>query len=328
MTMLVPILAGIGALCMSNPRRRRKARRNPHQRNRDLTEHAFTRGSARVAISTWRNKSGTAFIQVGVNGPDGTKLWEAHSQGPSSGGYSKPTQAAERVYHKIAGVWPGGAYNHEGLLLLIADSAAAKVGAKINPRRRGRGRRNPPYHAHVGPVYMRNGRRNPSGAREPYESEKGSALLRHFMLLKKRGHFGQSYGEPGSNDGAHSLCNIYNDAVAPHIYRSEADAKVCKRVAMLCRRVRTNNYSSRSIGETLDGTWESKRRNPRRGRRSNPIHEIHRGDRVTIRTPHGNFTGKAYLLGPAGWVLGAGPHGSRVKIATADNIVSVRAARR
>ncbi len=337
MTMLVPILAGIGALCMSNPRRRRKARRAKSRRRnpasvRDLTDNQFNIGPAQVTVLTWRNKNATAFVAVTARSPTGVRTWKGHSQGPSSGGFSKPQQALEHVFNQMTRDWP----KTQGSTLIkqIAHIAAEYVGApqydwktQTNPRRRGRGRRNPPYHAHVGPVYMRNGRRNPSGAREPYESEKGSALLRHFKLLKHQGKFGQSYGESGSTDGAHSLCNIYNDATAPNLYRTEADAKACKRVAMLCLRIRTNHYGSR-IAETPNGRWYvgRNRRNPRR---RNPIHEIHRGDRVTIRTPQGGtFTGKAYLLGPAGWVLGAGPHGSRVKIANANNIVSVSPARR
>lgn len=182
MTLLVPVLAGIGALCMSNPgkRRRRKSRsrrRNPAKRRktkrkgkwvspgsaasrlawwrwhsnpggqRDLTEHDFVRGKGgltRVTIATWRNKNATAFIAVTAHGPGGLKSWEAKSQGPSSGGYSKPDQAAERMVHKITGKWP-----HEitretgyGLLKVIADLAAAELNKpKSNPHRRRKSRR-------------------------------------------------------------------------------------------------------------------------------------------------------------------------------------------
>lgn len=263
MTLLVPILASIGALCMSNPRRRKMRRRNPSTGLRDETDHEFDIGPVHVTISTWRNKNATAFVSVSASGPGGVKSWHAKSQGPSSGGYSKPDQALERVFHQVAGTWPLASSNRQ-MIGALANAAAVKVGAKINPRRRGR--RNPPYHHHVGPVYMRNGRRNPSGARQPYETEKGPALLRHFLLLKRQGKFGQSYGESGSNDGAISLCNLYNDATAPNLYRTDADMKACKRVAMLCRRVRTNHYGSR-ITETSNGAWQLRRRNPRKKHR-------------------------------------------------------------
>lgn len=56
--------------------------------------------------------------------------------------------------------------------------------------------------------------------------------------------------------------------------------------------------------------------------------QIRRGDRVTVVTRMGqHFTGKAYLLGPAGWVLGAGPHGSRMQIASPENVIRVSARR-
>ncbi len=110
-------------------------------------------------------------------------------------------------------------------------------------------------------------RRNPSGAREPYETEKGAALLRYLMRHKRQGWFGQSYGDPGSNEGARILVNIYNDATAPNLLRTDADAKACKRVAMLCRRIRANHYGSR-IGETADGAWTLNLRNPQRKKRS------------------------------------------------------------
>lgn len=146
----------------SNPGKRRKGKRKGHRtspgaaasrlawwrwhsnpsRNpkpRDLTEHEFTRGSAHVTIATWRNANATAFIAVTARGPGGVKGWEAKSQGPSAGGYSKPDQAAERVVKELTGKWPHDVTRETGygLLKVIADIAAEKVGGtKSNPRRR------------------------------------------------------------------------------------------------------------------------------------------------------------------------------------------------
>ncbi len=219
MTLLIPIMAGIGALCFSNPPPRRKARRKSRRRNpygdkrdhrkidiyvggdyvgsttwaknlkeavahysgkvattsaekgphlatrtggkvtahyasrnpgkrrkylrrgrkgcmrnpkpRDLTEHEFTRGAAHVTVATWRNANATAFVAVTARGPGGVKTWEAKSQGPSSGGYSKPQQALERVFHKMIGSYP----MTQGSTLIgeIADIAGAKVGGTPKP---------------------------------------------------------------------------------------------------------------------------------------------------------------------------------------------------
>ncbi len=118
--------------------------RNP--KPRDLTEHEFTRGKAHVTIATWRNANATAFVAVTARGPGGVKTWEAKSQGPGSGGYSKPQQALERVFYAMtktaaSGQWPST--QGSALLSEIAGIAAAKVGGtSTNPRRR-KGRRNP-----------------------------------------------------------------------------------------------------------------------------------------------------------------------------------------
>ena len=53
--------------------------------------------------------------------------------------------------------------------------------------------------------------------------------------------------------------------------------------------------------------------------------EIHAGDRVTIVTPHGHQrTGRAVMLGPAGWVLNMGGAHGTPAIASDQNIVSVK----
>jgi hypothetical protein len=127
--MIIPVLAGLGALaCMSNPRRR-KARRNPSPST--TTVHKI--GATTVIINRWRNRNATAFISVQTDGPHGVKVWEAKSQGPSAGGYSKPTQAAERVYHKITGEYPSWGGEE---LEKIAEAAAAALAARTrtNPR--------------------------------------------------------------------------------------------------------------------------------------------------------------------------------------------------
>lgn len=57
------------------------------------------------------------------------------------------------------------------------------------------------------------------------------------------------------------------------------------------------------------------------------LDEIRAGDRVTIRTPHGNeLTGKAVMRGPAGWVLNLGGKHGTPGIATAANLVKFRKA--
>jgi hypothetical protein len=55
------------------------------------------------------------------------------------------------------------------------------------------------------------------------------------------------------------------------------------------------------------------------------FHEIKPGDRVTIKTPHGQEVGgRAVMKGPHGWVLNlGGPHG-RTGIATPENTVKVK----
>ncbi len=101
---------------------------------RDLTTEVFQIGQNTVVTTQWRNSSGTAFISVQTGGPVGVKVWEAKSQGPSAGGYHKPTQALERVYHKITGEYPrnfGGAGRRE-----LQEVAEAAIKARQNPRRR------------------------------------------------------------------------------------------------------------------------------------------------------------------------------------------------
>lgn len=121
-------------LASNNPRRRRN---NPRGM-RDLTETTFKIGQNTVFISQWRNAAATAFITVTTGGPIGVKMWEAKSQGPSSGGYSKPTQAAENVYKKITGEYASfGGYGDETLKKI----AAAAVKARSNPRRRSKRRK-------------------------------------------------------------------------------------------------------------------------------------------------------------------------------------------
>jgi len=62
---------------------------------------------------------------------------------------------------------------------------------------------------------------------------------------------------------------------------------------------------------------------------SDILRAIHRGDKVTITTAHGQqATGTAALLGPHGWVLNMGAGGARTAIATNDNIVNVKPAKR
>ena len=56
--------------------------------------------------------------------------------------------------------------------------------------------------------------------------------------------------------------------------------------------------------------------------------DIGPGDRVTIRTPHGQErTGRAVMLGPAGWVLNLGGAHGTPGIASESNIVKVKKAR-
>ncbi len=134
--MIVPILAGLGALaCMSNPRRRRKARRRNPQND---VEHRLV-GETSIIIQQWRNKNATAFISIEARHPRyGFKRWEAKSQGPSAGGYSKPTQAAERMYEKLTGEYAswGGVEIDK-----LAHAAAAALAKRSNPKRRSKKRR-------------------------------------------------------------------------------------------------------------------------------------------------------------------------------------------
>lgn len=129
--MIVPVLAGLGALaCMSNPRRRRSRRRRNPQNDVDTR----TIGETTIVIQQWRNKNATAFISVEARHPRyGFKRWEAKSQGPSAGGYSKPTQAAERMYEKLTGEYAswGGVEIDK-----LAHAAAAALAKRSNPKRR------------------------------------------------------------------------------------------------------------------------------------------------------------------------------------------------
>lgn len=100
--------------------------------HRDVETHNYRFGMIHVEITTWRLKSATACIQVVARG-NGVKSWEAKSQGPSAGGYHKPTQAAERVYFKITGAWPSTNFGGgEAMYKTIAEAAATRA----NPRRR------------------------------------------------------------------------------------------------------------------------------------------------------------------------------------------------
>ncbi len=141
--MIVPVLAGLGALaCMSNPRRRkhRRVRSNPRQRN--LSVDVERVGTIVVTIVRWRNANATAFINVTADGPDlGVKTWEAKSQGPSSGGYNKAVQAMENVIHKIGGYYISLGGEKLKALAEIAADALKKARGKTNPRRRAKKRR-------------------------------------------------------------------------------------------------------------------------------------------------------------------------------------------
>lgn len=100
--------------------------------HRDVEERHFRFGLVSVEIMTWRLPSATAGIAVKAFGPGGVKAWEAKSQGPSAGGYHKPTQAAERVYFKITGSWPAQNFGGgEAMYKTVAEAAAMKA----NPRR-------------------------------------------------------------------------------------------------------------------------------------------------------------------------------------------------
>jgi len=111
-------------------------------------------------------------------------------------------------------------------------------------------------------------RRNPrSGARDPHEYEMGSYLFKEFKGLKKQGVF-------GTPEGASHLCRIFNAATAPNLFRTDEDSRTSGRVAMLCRRIRTNHYGSRSIQETADGAWYPVRRNPRKGAKTKLVYVI------------------------------------------------------
>ncbi len=110
----------------TNPRGHHRARRrNPS----GVTTTVHTVGQTQVIINRWRNRNATAFITVTAQGPKGVKSWDAKSQGPSAGGYSKPDQAIERVYHKIAGSYPSWGGSREDL------EATAEAAAKaLNSR--------------------------------------------------------------------------------------------------------------------------------------------------------------------------------------------------
>lgn len=101
--------------------------------HRDVETRNYTFGLVHVEVTTWRLKSATAGIHV-VARANGVTAWEAKSQGPSSGGFSKPAQAAERVYFKITGSWPPSNFGGESMYKIIAEAAATRT----NPRRRRR----------------------------------------------------------------------------------------------------------------------------------------------------------------------------------------------
>ncbi len=55
------------------------------------------------------------------------------------------------------------------------------------------------------------------------------------------------------------------------------------------------------------------------------FHDIKPGDRVTIKTPHGQeISGRAVMKGPHGWVLNLGGAHGRPGIATPENVVKVK----
>jgi hypothetical protein len=63
-----------------------------------FTTYLAQQGKVSVALNTWRNASGTAFASVTARDVWGSGFTlEAKSQGPSAGGYHKPTQALERL---------------------------------------------------------------------------------------------------------------------------------------------------------------------------------------------------------------------------------------
>jgi len=64
----------------------------------NLSTITHTVGSVTGTLTTWRNSNGTAFASLSIN--NCTPV-EAKSQGPSAGGYCKPTQALERMARKL-----------------------------------------------------------------------------------------------------------------------------------------------------------------------------------------------------------------------------------
>lgn len=73
---------------------------------RDFTTIVSIYGKTAVSLSTWRNANGTAFASVTIANPWNTgDTFDAKSQGPSAGGYHKPTQALQRLSAKLGAKW-------------------------------------------------------------------------------------------------------------------------------------------------------------------------------------------------------------------------------
>lgn len=86
--------------------------------------------------------------------------------------------------------------------------------------------------------------------RQPYDTERPSALLRHLFYGTNR-----KWWQEETREGAHRLCGVFNDATRPNLLRSDEEHEECSRIAFLCRRIRANHYSTRSIQESGDGEW-------------------------------------------------------------------------
>ena len=67
-----------------------------------ITTTVSTHGKTTVIINEWRNTAATAFCELTITDVWGaTKTVSAKSQGPSAGGYCKPTQARARLLAKM-----------------------------------------------------------------------------------------------------------------------------------------------------------------------------------------------------------------------------------
>ena len=105
---------------------------------RDFTTIISIYGKTAVSLSTWRNGDSTAFASVTIADHKSDGLtYEAKSQGPSAGGYHKPTQALERLSGKLSAIYAGDYDGREQYpatwLQMVAQAAEAlrlKGGAK------------------------------------------------------------------------------------------------------------------------------------------------------------------------------------------------------